>query len=41
MSCKALDTFSVAFNKNQAMAKALREAFLRHNLVKHYIKSAE
>ena len=41
MSCKALDIFSAAFNRNQVMAKALGEVFLRHDLVKYYIKSAK
>ena len=41
MSCKVLDIFNIVFNKDQAIAKALRKAFLKYNLVKYYIKSAE
>ena len=41
MSYKALDIFSAAFNRDRAMAKASGEAFLRHVLVKRYIKSAK
>jgi hypothetical protein len=41
MFYKVLNIFSIAFNKNQAKAKALKEAFLKYNLVKYYIKLAK
>jgi len=41
MSYKVLDIFSAAFNRDQVMAKALGETFLRYDLVKHYIELAE
>ena len=41
MSYKVLDIFSAAFNRDWAIVKAPREAFLRHDLVKHYIELAK